>query len=79
VTNNDRPTSATGRGSWFKSSYSNALGSCVEVNFGGAGILIRDSKDKRIDFPVISTGGEGWAAFLGVVATHPLAEPESGS
>lgn len=74
---NSRTTSAPGRASWFKSSYSNALGSCVEVNFDGGGILIRDSKDKRIDFPVMSTGREGWAAFLGVVATHPLAEPGS--
>ena len=59
-----------GRNGWFKSSYSNALGSCVEVNLDGDGILIRDSKDKRADPPVIAADSAGWTAFLTVVAAH---------
>ncbi|HEY3471478.1 MAG TPA: DUF397 domain-containing protein [Amycolatopsis sp.] len=74
-----RPTSGTSRDGWFKSSYSNALGSCVEVNLTGGVVSIRDSKDKRADSPVMSTGGAGWSAFLSIVATHPLSEREPGS
>ncbi|MGM1062931.1 DUF397 domain-containing protein [Saccharothrix sp. Mg75] len=45
---------------WFKSSYSSASGSCVEVRFDGRATHVRDSKNRR---PAIRLDS-GWSAFL---------------
>lgn len=54
---------------WFKSSYSNASGSCVEVRITTGPTLVRDSKDRRMNTPVIQFGRGAWASFLRVLAT----------
>jgi hypothetical protein len=51
---------------WFVSSFSSGAGSCVEVKFATSGaILVRDSKDKRSDRPVVGMLSPAWATFLG--------------
>ena len=52
---------------WFKSSYSNSGGSCVEVNLRGDFTLVRDSKDRRAGQPVLSISREGWSSFVNAV------------
>jgi hypothetical protein len=52
---------------WFTSSYSDAGGSCVEVKFTRSAIMVRDSKDKRVDRPIMAVGSAGWRAFLDAV------------
>ncbi|WP_229904673.1 DUF397 domain-containing protein [Lentzea cavernae] len=49
---------------WLTSSYSNASGSCVEVNVGVRGVMVRDSKDRRADQPVMSVSTAAWNSFL---------------
>ncbi|HEV3358369.1 MAG TPA: DUF397 domain-containing protein [Pseudonocardiaceae bacterium] len=61
------PAPPAGRDGWFTSSYSNATGSCVEVKFARDAIMVRDSKDKRVDRPIMAIGGAGWRAFLDAV------------
>lgn len=61
------PAASASRGGWFTSSYSNATGSCVEVKFSRNAILVRDSKDGRVDRPIIAVGSAGWRAFLDAV------------
>ncbi|MER6663797.1 DUF397 domain-containing protein [Amycolatopsis japonica] len=51
-------------GGWFKSSYSNATGSCVEVKLLQDSILLRDSKDRTANPPTITFTPESWVAFL---------------
>ena len=46
---------------WVKSSYSKALGNCVEVKTGDAA-RVRDSKNP--DGPVLKFPGSTWGAFL---------------
>ncbi|MFD9699080.1 DUF397 domain-containing protein [Lentzea sp. NPDC059081] len=53
---------------WFTSSYTNASGSCVEVNLGTRGVLVRDSKDRRDHQPELRISRQGWSAFLNDVA-----------
>jgi hypothetical protein len=53
---------------WFKSSYSNAAGACVEIKFGDGTILVRDSKDKRTGQPMLSIAAAEWRSFLTAVA-----------
>jgi hypothetical protein len=53
---------------WFVSSFSNGAGSCVEVKIGPGAILVRDSKDRRRERPIIGLPSHGWAALLGHVA-----------
>lgn len=55
------------RGGWRKSSYSNAGGSCVEVDHRIDAILVRDSKDGRANPSVIGFARPGWSSFLTVV------------
>lgn len=52
-------------GGWFKSSWSNRYGECVEINFDHPDSLvrIRDSKN-RGEGPTINVPGEQWAMFL---------------
>jgi hypothetical protein len=49
---------------WFKSSYSNAGGSCVETMFTTDATLVRDSKDRRPESPVIEFTPTAWTSFL---------------
>ena len=49
---------------WFKSSYSNAGGSCVETKLTTDATLVRDSKDRRPDSPVIEFSPTAWTSFL---------------
>jgi hypothetical protein len=58
------PVAVPKRDSWFKSSYSNAAASCVEVKFAEGQISVRDSKDRRTASPTIGVGSIQWAAFL---------------
>ncbi|MFE0021289.1 DUF397 domain-containing protein [Amycolatopsis sp. NPDC059021] len=55
------------RKDWFTSSYSNATGSCVEVKLIAGGVLVRDSKDRRAEPPVIALSANGWTSFLRAV------------
>ncbi|WP_067467861.1 DUF397 domain-containing protein [Nocardia amamiensis] len=63
------------RHGWQKSSYSNNGGaSCVEVNFAGETILLRDSKYLRdpsndpAGQPIIVIEAESWPVFLNAAA-----------
>lgn len=59
-----------GVGEWFVSSYSGDYGTCVQVKFAGPGaILVRDSKDRRNDSPVIAIPSRGWSFLPRDVAT----------
>jgi Domain of unknown function (DUF397) len=60
------PASAGDGDGWFVSSFSNGAGSCVEVKFAAPGaILVRDSKDRRHDQPIIGMPARAWVALLG--------------
>jgi hypothetical protein len=67
LTSKNSSVSRCGGKGWFKSSYSNSGGSCVEVNLGADATLVRDSKDRRADQPVLCVSREGWSAFLNAV------------
>lgn len=67
MTDRNAPASSADRDGWFTSSYTNAGGSCVEVKFAGDAILVRDSKDRRADRPIMAVGTAGWRAFLDTV------------
>lgn len=58
----------TSNNGWFKSSYSNAAGACVEIKFGDRAVLVRDSKDKRAGQPTLSVTATEWRSFLSNVA-----------
>ena len=47
--------------SWHKSTYSRALGNCVEVGTGHALVAVRDSRDP--DGPVIDVSPGAWTEF----------------
>lgn len=51
---------------WFKSSYSNGQGECVEVAISGERVAARDSKDPA--GPALVFGAEAWTAFVHGVA-----------
>ncbi|MHC0430207.1 DUF397 domain-containing protein [Streptomyces sp. O3] len=48
---------------WFKSSYSNGNGNCVEVANLGTAVAVRDSKQQSAG-PVLTNTVEGWQAFI---------------
>ena len=51
---------------WFVSSFSNGGAGCVEVRFDISGtILVRDSKDRRVDRPIMGMPSHGWVELLG--------------
>ncbi|MFE4977990.1 DUF397 domain-containing protein [Kitasatospora sp. NPDC056651] len=51
---------------WFKSSYSQQGGDCLEVAPGFPGLMpVRDSKDPY--GPVLAFSSEAWASFLAAV------------
>ena len=49
---------------WRKPSRSFSNGQCVEVGQDAAAVGVRDSKDCEAG-PVLTFGGEAWAAFTG--------------
>lgn len=51
-------------GGWFKSSFSNGSGTCVEVRFHDDLVSVRDSKDRRPDQPTITITANEWRRFL---------------
>lgn len=58
---------------WFKSSYSNGNGSCVEVAFLGDAVAYRDTKQQRKG-PVLTSTVEGWQAFIASVVNGEFGE-----
>jgi hypothetical protein len=51
---------------WFKSSYSNGGGNCVEVANGFRGVVpVRDSKDTH--GPALVFSADGWSSFVSSV------------
>ncbi|RSM46063.1 DUF397 domain-containing protein [Amycolatopsis balhimycina DSM 5908] len=60
-------TAASHRSDWFKSSHSNASGSCVEVRFASGCAAVRDSKNRCADSPVIEFPPASWTSFLRAV------------
>jgi hypothetical protein len=52
---------------WRTSSYTNSGGSCVEVRVTMEGVLIRDSKDRRGDRPILGFDTDGWRSLIGFV------------
>lgn len=51
---------------WYKSSYSNGQGDCIELAKLADGVATRDSKDPS--GPALRFGADGWAAFINSVA-----------
>lgn len=51
------------RQGWFKSSFSNGSGACVEVNFSDDLVLVRDTKDHGTG-ETLRVSLRQWAAFL---------------
>ncbi len=49
---------------WRKGIKSHANGDCVEVADLNGAVGIRDSKDKRDDFPVLAVRPSEWISFL---------------
>jgi len=47
---------------WRKSSHSAGEGECAEVGQDGAGVLVRDTMDRR--GPRLAFSQDAWAAFL---------------
>ncbi|WP_378734397.1 DUF397 domain-containing protein [Nocardia brasiliensis] len=58
-------SAATGTG-WFKSSYSAASQTCVEVRFEGDRVLVRDSKYQGAPAsrPSLAFTNAAWSAFI---------------
>ncbi|MFF0414650.1 DUF397 domain-containing protein [Kitasatospora sp. NPDC004745] len=55
------------RASWFKSSYSDNGGTCVEVSTDFPGVVpVRDSKDP--EGPALVVPAEAWRAFVAATA-----------
>jgi hypothetical protein len=63
----EKPTTSPREKEWFKSSYSSARGSCVETCFTDHATLVRDSKNRRTDSPVINFSPTAWMSFLHAV------------
>jgi hypothetical protein len=61
--NRNTPTRA--EGGWITSSFSNGNANCVQVKFAEqGGILVRDSKDRRAESPILAMPPGGWAALV---------------
>ncbi|WP_407565380.1 DUF397 domain-containing protein [Streptomyces sp. 184] len=59
---------------WFKSSYSNGNGNCVEVAFRHGAVAMRDSKQQGTG-PVLTATPEAWRAFVAAVARGEFHKP----
>ncbi|WP_329130991.1 DUF397 domain-containing protein [Streptomyces sp. NBC_01476] len=56
---------------WFKSSYSNAQGECVEgARLAGGAMAVRDAKDPQ--GPALVFSGAAWSAFTAAVRDGEL-------
>jgi hypothetical protein len=64
-----------GQDGWTTSSFSGSSGSCVEVRFDHGAVLVRDSKDRRDNRPVIGVPRAGWLALLGTLTDPAGPEP----
>lgn len=58
---------------WFKSSYSNGNGECVEVAYLGDEVAMRDSKQHGTG-PVLTSNAEGWRSFIAGVVNGEFGE-----
>ncbi len=58
---------------WFKSTYSNGGGNCVEVARVGTGVAARDSKDPA--GPALAFRADQWAAFIQGIAAGEFDRP----
>ncbi|WP_433858716.1 DUF397 domain-containing protein [Streptomyces kronopolitis] len=58
---------------WFKSSYSNGNGNCVEVAYLDEAVAMRDSKQHGAG-PVLTSTAEGWRSFIASVANGEFGE-----
>jgi hypothetical protein len=70
-----RASAGSRRDGWFKSSYSNAGGSCVETLLSSGAALVRDSKDRRADQPIIEFSPTAWTSFLNIVTPEDPSMP----
>jgi Domain of unknown function (DUF397) len=50
----------TGSRGWFKSSFSNPTGDCVEVRYSVGAVRVRDSKGRG----EIALSGRAWSTFI---------------
>jgi hypothetical protein len=65
MSDNRAPESSEEGNGWFVSSFSNGGAACIEVKFSAPGsILVRDSKDRRHQRPIIDLPSHGWVALL---------------
>lgn len=58
---------------WFKSSYSNGNGECIEVAVLGDVVAMRDSKQQGVG-PVLTGTVEGWQSFIASVTNDEFGE-----
>ncbi|MGW6054144.1 DUF397 domain-containing protein [Streptomyces sp. NPDC055189] len=58
------------RGSWFKSSYSDAGNNCIEVASLPSAIAVRDSKEKN--GPAFAVSPRAFAAFVACASAGTL-------
>jgi Domain of unknown function (DUF397) len=63
------------RQGWFKSSYSNGSGACVEVKLDPDRVMIRDSKD-RGHGPIITVTPTQWRIFIDELTGQAPATPD---
>ncbi|HVV19112.1 MAG TPA: DUF397 domain-containing protein [Pseudonocardiaceae bacterium] len=64
--NTDAPPPSD-RNGWFKSSHSSTNGTCVEIKFDTGAVLVRDSKDRRDDRPILCISSKEWHSFLAAI------------
>ncbi|OOC07718.1 DUF397 domain-containing protein [Amycolatopsis azurea] len=71
MNNTELPPTTKNPGGWFKSSYSNAAGSCVEVRILHESVLLRDSKDRAENQPTFEFSPKSWNSFLSHLGETP--------
>lgn len=64
MTHDAVPIGSSCRDDWRKSSFSNASGSCVEVQFRGAVVALKDSKEPQDERRTLRVGADEWRSFL---------------
>jgi hypothetical protein len=69
LTKEPLPSALSSHTGWFKSSYSNASGSCVEARLTSSSALVRDTKDRRMDPSVITFSTTAWSAFVDILTS----------
>ncbi|WP_329148304.1 DUF397 domain-containing protein [Streptomyces sp. NBC_01456] len=58
---------------WFKSSYSNGNGNCIDVAHLGDKVAMRDSKQHGTG-PILTSTAEGWRSFIAGVVNGEFGE-----